>query len=208
MNRIFELTERQQKVLAYVTEYQQMRGIAPTVREICDHFDLRSPGGIHRILSLLRDKGFIRAESWKKRAWRAVRQSPGKGMPVLGVIAAGKPIEAVSFSGEEISVSPSVFGCEACFALRVSSDSMIDAHIMAGDLAIIRPQQEIENGEIAAVIIQDVVPEATLKIVRKRGRSLSLAPANSAYSAMVFKGADCGRVTILGKCVGIIRGPG
>jgi repressor LexA len=82
---------------------------------------------------------------------------------------------------------------------------MIDAHIVAGDLAVIRPQSEVESGDIAAVIIQDVLPEATLKIVRHKSRSLVLEPANRAYSAMIFKGAECARVRILGKCVGIIR---
>jgi repressor LexA len=182
-----------------------MHGIAPTIREIGDHFGLRSPGGIHRILMLLKEKGFILAESGKKRSWRSVGLLPGKGIPVLGVIAAGRPFEAVSFSDEELAVSPSEFGSDDCFALRVSGDSMIDAHILAGDLAIIRPQLRVENGEIAAVIIQDILPEATLKIVRSNRRTISLEPANRAYSVTVFRGAECQKVRVLGKCVGVIR---
>jgi repressor LexA len=205
MDELSDLTERQQQVLAYIAEFQRDHGIAPTVREIGDHFGLRSPGGIHRILSLLREKGFVRSDDGKKRSWRALAVIPEKGMPVLGEIAAGNPIETISFSDEQIAVSPSAFGSEDCFALRVSGDSMIDAHIVAGDLAVIRPQTVVENGDIVAVIIQDVLPEATLKIVRQKSRSLVLEPANRAYSAMTFKGAECGRVRILGKCVGIIR---
>lgn len=202
-----DLTDRQQRVLAFIIGYQQMHGIAPTIREIGDHFGLRSPGGIHRILTLLKEKGFILAESGKKRSWRSVGPLPGKGIPVLGVIAAGRPIEAIASSGEQIAVSPAVFGCDNCFALRVSGDSMIDAHIMEGDLAIIRPQQQVENGEIAAVIIQDLLLEATLKIIRRHRRTISLEPANRTYSAIIFNGAECDKVTVLGKCVGIIRRP-
>ncbi|MFH0728203.1 MAG: transcriptional repressor LexA [Pseudomonadota bacterium] len=200
-----DLTERQQGVLAFIIEYQQMHGIAPTVREIGDHFGLRSPGGIHRILMQLKEKGFILAESGKKRSWRSAGPLPEKGIPVLGVIAAGRPLEAVSFSGEEIAVLSAEFGSDDCFALRVSGDSMIEAHIMAGDLAIIRPQQRVENGEIAAVIIQDMMPEATLKILRRNRQTISLEPANRAYAATVFKGAECRKVRVIGKCVGIIR---
>jgi repressor LexA len=205
MDEPSDLTERQKRVLAFIIEYQRMHGIAPTVREIGEHFGLRSPGGIHRILMLLKEKGFILAESGKKRSWRSAGPMPERGIPVLGVIAAGRPIEAVSFSGEELSVSSAEFGSDDCFALRVSDDSMIEAHIMAEDLAIIRPQQRVENGEIAAVIVQDWMPEATLKILRRNRQTLSLEPANRAYSAMIFKGAECRKVRVLGKCVGIIR---
>jgi len=205
MDELYDLTERQQQVLAYIAEHQRDHGVAPTVREIGDHFGLRSPGGIHRILSLLRKKGFVHSDDGKKRSWRAVAVIPEKEMPVLGEIAAGKPIETIALSGEHIAVSPSAFGSEDCFALRVSGDSMIEAHIVSGDLAVIRPQPEVENGDIAAVIVQDVLPEVTLKIVQQKRRTLVLTPANHAYSAMTFKGAECSKVRILGKCVGIIR---
>jgi repressor LexA len=158
MDELSDLTERQQQVLAYIAEYQRNHGIAPTVREIGNHFGLRSPGGIHRILSLLREKGFVHSDGGKKRSWRAVAVIPEKATPVLGKIAAGNPIETISFSEEQIAVSPSVFGSEHCFALRVCGDSMIDAHIVAGDLVVIRPQSVVENGDIAAIIIEDVLP--------------------------------------------------
>lgn len=205
MDALSDLTERQLQVLKYISAYRDEHGIAPSIREIRDHFGLRSPAGIHRILSLLREKGFILADEGKKRSWRTAAAFPENGMPVLGAIAAGKPIDAVQFVGEKIGVPPSFFGSEDCFALRVTGDSMIDVHIVDGDLAIIRPQPQVENGEIAAVIIQDVVPEVTLKIVRRERRGLVLVPANSAYRAMVFKGSDRTRVRVLGKCVGVIR---
>lgn len=82
---------------------------------------------------------------------------------------------------------------------------MIDAHIMDGDLAIIRPGQRVENGEIAAVMVQDLLLEATLKIVRRTKSSLSLHPVNAAYAVMVFKGPRRKRVSILGKFVRVVR---
>jgi repressor LexA len=82
---------------------------------------------------------------------------------------------------------------------------MIDAHILDGDLAIIRPQQRVENGEIAAVTVAGTLPEATLKIVRRDRYSLSLVPANSAHSSLVFKGPQCQWVSIIGILVGVIQ---
>jgi repressor LexA len=82
---------------------------------------------------------------------------------------------------------------------------MIEAHIMDGDLAIIRPQPRVENGEIAAVLVQDVLPEATLKIIRRTRSTLTLEPANPAYPDLVFKGPQRKQVSILGKFVGIVR---
>jgi len=179
--------------------------MAPTVREIGAHLGLSAPAGIHRILNVLKDKGYILAEPGKKRSWRLSKEIPGSGVPLLGAIAAGNPLEAVENLGEELAVAPALFGCEACFGLKVRGDSMIDAHILDGDLAIIRPQQTVENGEIAAVLVQALLPEATLKTVRRTQTSLSLEPANPAYSALVFKGRQRKQVSILGKCVGIVR---
>ncbi|WP_435050938.1 LexA family protein [Desulfosarcina widdelii] len=105
----------------------------------------------------------------------------------------------------ELPIAPSLFGCTRCFGLRVKRDSMIDAHIMDGDLAIIRPGQRVENGEIAAVMVQDLLLEATLKIVRRTKSSLSLHPVNAAYDVMVFKGPRRKRVSILGKFVRVVR---
>ena len=82
---------------------------------------------------------------------------------------------------------------------------MIEAHILDGDLAIIRPQQRVENGEIAAVTVAGTLPEATLKIVHHNRYSVSLSPANSAYSPLVFKGPQRKGVAIIGKLVGVVR---
>jgi repressor LexA len=98
-----------------------------------------------------------------------------------------------------------MFGCDNCFGLRVGGDSMIEAHILDGDLAIIRPQRQVENGEIAAVTVEGTLPEATLKIIRRDQHSMSLVPANSTYAPLVFKGPQRKRVAIIGKLVGVVR---
>jgi repressor LexA len=200
-----DLTPRQQSVMAFITDYQRRFAIAPTVREIAAHLGLKSPGSIHRILNILREQGYIAAEADKKRSWRSLKPLPGGGIPLIGNIAGGVPIEAVEHLEETLAISPKMFGCEQCFALRVCGDSMTGAHIMDGDLAIIRVQQKVESGQIAAVLVQDILTEATLKIVRCKGNILTLEPANRRYKTLAFKGVERRRVTILGKLAGIVR---
>ncbi|WP_319526307.1 transcriptional repressor LexA [uncultured Desulfosarcina sp.] len=200
-----DLTPRQKSVLEYIIAFQQEHRMAPTVREICAHLGLKGPAGIHRILNILKDKGYILAEAGKKRSWRFSKEVTGRGIPLIGTIAAGQPLEAIENLETELPIAPSLFGCTRCFGLRVKGDSMIDAHIMDGDLAIIRPARQVENGEIAAVMVQDLLLEATLKVVRRTKSTLSLHPANAAYDAMVFKGPRRKQVSILGKFVGVVR---
>lgn len=200
-----DLTPRQNSVLNYIIEYQTEHAISPSVREIAAHLGLRSPGGIHRVLNILKEKGYIRAEGAKKRAWRYCGPLPGKGIPLLGIIAAGDPIEAVESTKQKIDIPPHLFGRGSFFALRVRGDSMIEAHILDGDIAVIRIQQRVEQGQIAAVMVQDVLSEVTLKIVRRTRYVLTLEPANPAYRPMEFKNKDRARVKILGKLAGVVR---
>lgn len=200
-----DLTPRQRSILEFIIRFQQEHLMAPTVREIGARMGLNSPAGIHRILTVLRDKGYLLAEPGKKRAWRFTRDVAGRGIPVLGAIAAGDPLEALENLEEVLEVSPALFGGGNCFGLRVRGDSMIDAHILDGDVAVIRPQARVENGEIAAVMVADLLTEATLKIVRRTRSTLTLKPANRAYSPLVFKGPQRKQVSIVGKYVGILR---
>jgi repressor LexA len=200
-----DLTGRQQSVLAYVIEYQRMHAISPTVREIAKHLKLHSPSGVHRVLHILQDKGYIHDAASKKRSWRSTGAISVGRIPLVGDIAAGDPIAAIEHVEEELRISPSVFGCDACFGLRVQGDSMIEAHIQDGDLAIIRRQSRVENGEIAAVLVESVLTEATLKMVRSTRSVLTLEPANPNYKPLVFKGPARKRVTIIGKLVGVVR---
>jgi len=200
-----KLTQRQEQVLLYIRSYQEKLGITPTIREICSHFGLKGPAGIHRILHVLVEKGYLIASAGKKRSWRIPGGPVGKTIPIIGRIAAGTPIMALENQEDELPVNPSMFGSKTCFALRVQGDSMINAHIADGDLAIICPQSQAENGQIVAVIVRHILHEATLKILRKTKGTMELHSANSAYPPMVFSGWHRGRIRIVGKLVGIIR---
>jgi repressor LexA len=153
----------------------------------------------------LKDKGYIHDAASRKRSWRSTGTLAVGVIPLVGAIAAGDPIAAIEDVEEELAISPCLFGCEACFALRVTGDSMTGACIRDGDLAVIRRQPTVENGEIAAVLVEEMLTEATLKIVRTTPSALTLAPANPKYKPMVFKGPARRRVTIVGKLVGVVR---
>lgn len=203
-----DLTDRQHQVLSFIIDYQQKNAMAPTVREIGKHVGLRSSSGVHRILRVLKSKGYLKTEPAKNRAWRFTGAITQSGLPLVGTIAAGKPIDALNDVEAELEVSPRLFGCDDCFALRVKGDSMIDAHIMEGDLAVIRPQADVENGEIAAVMVADLLNEATLKIVQRYRHTLTLVSANKAYKPMTFTGNERKQVSLIGKMVGLIRKAG
>ncbi len=200
-----DLTPRQQSVLDFIVEYQKEHRMAPSVREIVEHLGLSAPAGVHRLLHVLKDKGYIEAEPGLKRSWRPARDIIGQGISVLGTIAAGVPIEAIENIEEELMIDPSVFGCDHCFGLRVKGDSMIGVNIQDGDIAIIRPQKRLANNAIAAVLVEDLITEATLKIVRHTPTAITLKAANPAYRNMVFRYGGRERVTIVGKLVGVVR---
>jgi len=205
-----ELTKRQKQVLDFIRQHIMDQGIAPSVREICTHFGLKGPAGIHRILKALENKGFLRSTPGKKRSWRLTEKVKAAGIsggiPVLGQIAAGLPIEAMENRVEELPVdSAGLFGKDSCFALYVRGDSMIDAHITDGDIAVIQPVEEVNDGEIAAVLVENILPEATLKIVRRHNDTLELHAANPMYRPMIFHGSEAAGVRVLGRLAGIIR---
>ena len=114
------------------------------------------------------------------------------------------PMEAVENIDEELKVDPALFGCNRCFGLRVRGDAMIGVNIAGGDIAIIRPQQQVENGEIAAVLVEDLLAEVTLQFVGRTKTALTLKSANPKYRTLVFRWSGRERVTIVGKCVGIV----
>lgn len=203
-----DLTPRQQSVLDFIRIHQQNEGMAPTVREICTHLGLKGPAGVHRILNLLLEKGYLITTRGKKRSWRLAEMPDPRSIPLIGRIAAGAPIEAQENREDDLPLDPLLFGSDACFALRVAGDSMIEAHIMDGDLAIIRPQSQVANGEIAAVLVEDVLPEATLKIFHYRPDRITLEAANPAYAPLVFEHEEMQRVRVIGHYVGIIRRQG
>lgn len=200
-----DLTPRQRSVLDFIVAFQKQHRMAPTVREIGEHLGLSAPAGIHRLLNVLKEKGYLVAEPGKKRSWRLAKEITGSGIPMVGDIAAGVPIDAIENIVEELRVDPAVFGCNTCFGLRVRGDSMIGAYIADGDIAIIRPRKHVKNGSIAAVLVEDLLPEATLKIVQQTPTALTLKAANPKYRSMVFRYGGRAKVSIIGQFVGLLR---
>lgn len=200
-----ELTQRQESVYRVICGYHKKYGYSPSVREICEKLGLAGPAGVHRILGVLEEKGVIRSAPGKKRSWVPVGLEERSGMPVAGTIAAGNPLDVWGHPDERIGVDPRLYEHEECFALRVAGDSMTGAHIIDGDLAVIRPQADVEDGQIAAVLVDGILPEATLKRVRKRRNTLELQSANPVYKALRFYESKKKKVTIIGKYVGLIR---
>jgi repressor LexA len=204
-NADMSTTPRQQEILDFMRAYQEVNGFPPALREICSELGLTSPGSLIKHIRALELQGHLSRVPGKKRAWKLSRLSLRGSIPLIGQIAAGTPILAEENREDELPVDPKFFGYEQAFALRVRGDSMINAQIRDGDLAILRPVQEAENGEIVAVQVEGLVQEATLKIFRRRNRDVALHPANPAYEPLIFSGDDLARIKILGKLIGIIR---
>jgi repressor LexA len=207
-----EMTKRQREILEHIGKFQAREGFPPSIREICTALEVRSPGSMHRHLRELKRKGYLEETSGKKRAWkladkggRLIGRPSSPSIPLIGRIAAGTPILAQENRDEELSMDPGLFGSEEAFALRIQGDSMKDAQIRDGDLAIIRPQREAETGEIVAVMVEGVEAEATLKILHRSAGRVELHAANEAYTPLMFRGKDRSKVKILGKLIGIIR---
>ena len=201
-----ELTDRQLSIYEFILHHHQKFNMPPTVREICESLGLKGPAGVHRILHVLIEKGFIESTPGKKRSWRpVVPLDDEKMIPLAGSIAAGEPISIQDHVEEYLPVDPSLYGHDACFAVRAAGDSMIEKHIKDGDLAIIVPANDVDDGAIVAIMVDNMLPEATLKIIRRSKNIIELHAANPAYPPLIFRGKDCKKVRIMGKYVGLIR---
>ena len=201
-----ELTPRQESVYNVILAYYRQHGFSPTVREIGERLGLAGPAGIHRILKVLEAAGYISSTPGKKRSWRPIdRNSASHLLPVTGTIAAGEPLAVWDNPEESLPIDPILYGHQDCFALRVVGDSMIGVHVQDGDLAVIRPQADVNSGEIAAVMVAGILPEATLKIVKKKSGMLELLAANPDYPPLLFRGKGLKKIRIIGRYVGLIR---
>jgi repressor LexA len=199
------ITARQLEVLHFIRTFQAQEGFPPSLREICHAFGLVSSGSIVKHLNALERHGHLARTPGKKRTWKLTDRGPSLSIPVIGQIAAGQPILAEENRDDTIPLDPAFFGSKEAFALHVKGDSMIAAQIRDGDLAIIRPQQEADNGDIVAVLVEGMEMEGTLKIWRHARETIELHAANPAYQPLIFTRNDRSRVTIVGKLIGIIR---
>ncbi len=203
-----ELTSRQRQILEYIVEYEKEHGYPPTIREICEAFGISSPRGVSKHLEALEKKGYIERSKGRSRGIRILKSAQQDvvleefyTIPVVGVIAAGDAIEAIENVSEYIPI-PERFlnrGHEY-YALKVKGNSMVEAHILDGDYAIIRKQAWANEGDIVVVLIEG--QSATLKRFHHRGDTVVLEPANSMMNPIEL---PVDKVIIQGKLVGIMR---
>ncbi|WP_074257653.1 transcriptional repressor LexA [Vannielia litorea] len=227
------LTKKQLDLLKFIDARMRRDGVPPSFDEMKDALDLRSKSGIHRLITALEERGFIRRLAHKARAIEIVKlpealstrtggftprviegdrpdAAPPPGampveaaameLPVMGRIAAGVPIEAISQVSHHVAVPGSMVGRGKHYALEVKGDSMIDAGINDGDVVVIRETSTADNGDIVVALVED--QEATLKRFRRSGKSIALEAANPAYETRVFRDDQ---VKVQGRLVGLIR---
>ncbi len=249
------LTQKQKDLLMLIHRRLQETGVPPSFDEMKDALELKSKSGIHRLITALEERGFIRRLPHRARALEIIKMPeasagpasihsaayaahqngqtgmsepqrgfhpavidggqrrsthiPGAhaieslntiGIPLMGRIAAGVPIEAIQTHTADIACPPDLLGPGEHFALEVKGDSMIDAGIHEGDIVIIKRQATANNGEIVVALVKN--EEATLKRLRRKGASVALEAANPKYETRIF-GPD--QVDIQGKLVGLIR---
>src|ERR1051325_1489554 len=197
------LTERQRDILQFIREFQKERGIAPTHREICDHFGFSSYGTVFKHLSLLEKKGLIRRDWNQKRGVELVEKDPEtppgvRELPLFGYIAAGRPID-VDVSDEMITVPERLTTRGENYVLKVRGDSMIDDGILDGDYIIVAHRERADNGEM---VVANISGEVTLKRFYKEGERVRLQPANSTMSPIYAMSRD---VAVQGVVVGLMR---
>ncbi len=225
------LTRKQLELLDFIKQRIDRDGVPPSFDEMKDALDLRSKSGIHRLITALEERGFIRRLAHRARALEIIKlpeamERPGftprvidgdrvsqpRGamvveavhaveLPVMGRIAAGVPIEAISEVSHHVAVPGSMLsGRGNHYALEVKGDSMIEAGINDGDIVVIQEQTTAENGDIVVALVED--HEATLKRFRRKGGMIALEAANPAYETRVFPDH---LVKVQGRLVGLIR---
>ena len=196
------LTKRQREILDYLNEFIEHHGYAPSLEEIGRRFGLSSLATVHKHLSNLQEKGFI------KRAWnrsRSIELMPtrsgarARDIPLLGRVSAGEPIEAI-LSSETVSVPEEFLGKRDTYALRVKGNSLIDEQIRNDDIVILEDRKSVSNGETVVALIDD--SEATLKTYYLESNQVRLQPQNPTMTPLVL---DSERVQVQGVVIGIMR---
>ena len=218
------LTRKQHELICFINDRLAETGVSPSFEEMKDALDLKSKSGVHRLISALEERGFLRRLPNRARALEVLkmpeRAEPRRAastpaptarrivpepandvveVPLHGRIAAGVPIEAFE-SSTTLPVPAALLGSGEHFALEVAGDSMVEAGILDGDYALIRRQDVARDGEIVVALIED--SEATLKYFRREGAMIRLDPANRAYDPQRYAPAQ---VRVQGKLAGLLR---
>jgi repressor LexA len=195
------VTKRQKEMLDFLRQYIDEHGYAPTLEEIGRHFALGSLATVHKHLQNLERKGLIRRLANRSRALEVMAED-GAGVavtvPLLGVVAAGTPIEPIE-EAESVTLPEDLLGRGETFALRVRGDSMIGDGILDGDLIVVESRSEVANGTTVVALVRG---EATVKrLFRERGR-VRLVPANDRIAPIVAREGD---VEVRGAVIAVLR---
>ena len=218
------LTRKQHELICFIQDRLDETGISPSFEEMKDALDLKSKSGVHRLISALEEREFIRRLPNRARALEVIRMPEREGkvvpirsnagssslpvaangndiieLPLHGRIAAGMPIEAME-GQSSLSVPAALLGPGEHYALEVSGDSMVEAGILSGDYALIRKTETANDGEIVVALIDD--NEATLKYFRKDGAKIRLDPANATHQPQLYKAEQ---VRVQGRLAGLLR---
>jgi len=198
------LSSKQAQVLTFLMDFNAEHGFPPTIRELCDRFGYRSLNTAHFHLRSLEKKGYIQIHPGKGRGITLpeARRLPERKIPVVGRIAAGSPILALENIEDFLGIDKGFFGTEKIFAVQVKGDSMVDAHIQDRDYVIFKMQDQAQNGDIVAALIDD---EVTLKYFYRLKHQIRLKSANSKYPPLIFKKGDTRSFRILGVMAGLVR---
>ena len=214
------LTKKQHELLSYIHERLADTGVSPSFEEMKEALELKSKSGVHRLISALEERGFIRRLPNRARALEVTKMPEVKAgaaaaakapvqvpqpandiieLPLHGRIAAGTPIEALQGT-ESLSVPAALLGPGEHYALEVAGDSMVEEGILDGDYALVRKTDIARDGEIVVALINN--EEATLKTFRREGQMIRLDPANRNYDPQRYRPDQ---VQIQGKLAGLLR---
>ncbi|HEY4238715.1 MAG TPA: transcriptional repressor LexA [Kofleriaceae bacterium] len=224
------LTQRQKEILDFISASITERGYPPTLREIGEHFSIRSTNGVNDHLKALEKKGHLRREDLKSRAMRPVYHTPPEadiipmrrrpaatgsmdvvelddddmvGIPILGKVAAGQPILAIENATDTVRVDRVLIGGhKEVFGLRIVGESMIEDGIFDGDYVFVKKTPSAHAGDIVVAMIEG---EATVKRYFPEGDRIRFQPANSNMSPIIVRKADFKSVDIIGIVVGVYR---
>ncbi len=196
------LTKRQREILDYLNEFIQQHGYAPSLEEVGHRFGLSSLATVHKHLTNLQEKGFIKRAWNRSRSVELVQTKLGGRaveLPLLGFVAAGAPIEAVA-TAETISVPEDLVGKKDTYVLRVRGESMIDEQIRDGDFVIVEDRKTAENGEMVIALLGG--SDVTLKMFYRENGHIRLQPANPAMQPLIVPAEQ---LQVQGVVVGVMR---
>jgi repressor LexA len=196
-----ELTQRQRQVLQFITSFTDSSGYPPSQREIAGHLKVSGTLPVMKHLGALERKGYIRRDNVNRGITLSTPHSRPVSLPIVGTVRAGQLSTAIEDVMGYFSVDLTAVKGADCFFLKVSGDSMINAGILDGDLALVRPQPTAENKDTVVAMVDG---EATVKLFHKEQDHIRLQPANSTMKPILIYPED-GEVTIVGKVIGVFR---